>query len=148
MNPTQAYASTLADNLNPEQRSAAMRQVRSKNTSPELAVRRLLQSRGYSGYRLHRTDIPGKPDIAWIGRKLAIFVHGCFWHGHNCPRGARTPKTRRDYWLAKIERNRQRDGAHQLALKAAGWGALTLWECELDDQRNISKKLRRFLARV
>lgn len=123
-----------------------MRQVRSKDTSPELAVRRLLRSESYSGYRLHRADIPGKPDIAWIGRKLAIFVHGCFWHGHNCPRGARIPKTRRDYWVAKIGRNRQRDRAHQLALKTAGWCVLTLWECELDDQRKISKKLLRFLA--
>lgn len=123
-----------------------MRQVRSKDTTPELTVRRLLRSAGYSGYRLNRADIPGKPDIAWMGRKLAIFVHGCFWHGHNCPRGARTPKTRQGYWLAKIERNRQRDKVHQLALKGTGWRVLTLWECGLGNQEKIAKKLLRLLS--
>lgn len=123
-----------------------MRQVRSKDTSPELTVRRLLRSAGHTGYRLHRADIPGKPDIAWVGRKLAIFVHGCFWHGRNSPRGARIPKTRRNYWLAKIERNRRRDRVHQRALKAAGWHVLTLWVCELDDRQETMKKFLRLLS--
>ena len=89
-------------------RSAIMRAVRARDTSPELAVRRLLRPMA-PGYRLHRKDIPGRPDIAYIGAKRAIFVHGCFWHGHECARGARAPKTNADYWRAKIARNKARD---------------------------------------
>lgn len=122
-----------------------MRRVKGKDTSIELAIRRLLQSMGQRGYRLHRTDIPGKPDIAWIGRKLALFIHGCFWHGHNCPRGARMPKIRRAYWQTKIEKNRQRDAVHQTALRTSGWRVLTLWECDLSDKRKVARKLSRFL---
>ena len=89
-------------------RSAVMRAVKSRDTSPELAVRALLRPIA-PGYRLHRADLPGKPDIAYGRRKLAIFVHGCFWHGHDCARGARMPKANADYWRAKIARNRARD---------------------------------------
>src|ERR1700755_783989 len=86
------------------QRSAVMRAVRSDNTSTELALRKILHPLA-AGYRMHRSDLPGNPDVAYIGRKKAIFVHGCFWHGHDCPRGARVPKSNRDYWVAKIARN-------------------------------------------
>ena len=89
-------------------RSAVMRAVKSRDTSPELAVRALLRPIA-PGYRLHRGDLPGKPDIVYASRKLAIFVHGCFWHGHDCARGARAPKTNAAYWRAKIARNRARD---------------------------------------
>lgn len=123
-----------------------MRQVRSKDTSPELTVRRLLRSAGHTGYRLHRVDIPGKPDIAWIGRKLAIFVHGCFWRGHDCPRGARLPKVRQGYWSGKIKRNRQRDLEYQKQLKVAGWRVLVVWECELRNDLKVTRILLRFLA--
>ena len=85
-----------------------MRAVKSRDTSPELAVRALLRPIA-PGYRLHRGDLPGKPDVVYVSRKLAIFVHGCFWHGHDCPRGARAPKTNAAYWRAKIARNRARD---------------------------------------
>jgi DNA mismatch endonuclease (patch repair protein) len=129
----------------PERRSAVMRAVKSRDTSPERAVRALL--RGFAPhYRLHRKDIAGNPDIAYIGKKRAIFVHGCFWHGHDCPRGARSPKTNADYWQAKIARNRARDAEHQATLAARGWRALIVWECELKDRAALEARLRAFLA--
>ena len=130
---------------NPTQRSATMRAVKSRDTGPERAVRALLR-RFAPGYRLHRKDAPGNPGIAYIGRKQAIFVHGCFWHGHDCARGARAPKANADYWRAKIERNRVRDKAHGEKLEALGWRALIVWECELKDESALEKKLRDFLA--
>ena len=123
-----------------------MRQIKSQNTSPELRVRRVVRELGHTGYRLHRKDLPGKPDMAWIGRKLAIFIHGCFWHGHTCRRGARVPKTRVEYWTAKIERNRARDAKHEAELLAAGWRCITLWECELKDGDIIAKRLQDFFS--
>lgn len=129
----------------PEQRAAIMRAVKSRDTSPELEVRTVLR-RFAPGYRLHREDITGKPDIAYVGRKRAIFVHGCFWHGHDCARGARLPKTNADYWRAKIARNVLRDARHQEALAAQGWRALVVWECELKDRDALEKNLRDFIA--
>jgi DNA mismatch endonuclease (patch repair protein) len=130
----------MTDVFTPEKRSAVMRRVKGKDTAPELTVRRLLTRMGV-GYRLHRADLPGKPDIAMPGRELAIFVHGCFWHGHDCARGARTPKANRPYWEAKIGRNRARDAAAAAALEARGWRALTLWECELKDAAALEARL-------
>ncbi|TLG78491.1 very short patch repair endonuclease [Methylocystis sp. B8] len=127
------------------QRSAIMRAVKGRDTSPEIAVRTMLRKFA-PGYRLHRKDVPGNPDIAFIGRKQAIFVHGCFWHGHDCPRGARMPKANADYWRTKIAKNVARDAAHQTALAAQGWRALTIWECELKDRAAVEKKLRAFLG--
>ena len=121
-------------------RSAVMRRVKGKDTSPELKVRAALRRLGV-GYRLHRADLPGKPDIAMPGRKLALFVHGCFWHGHDCARGARMPKANRPYWEAKIARNRARDAEHRAALEAKGWRAVTLWECELKDAGPLEERL-------
>jgi DNA mismatch endonuclease (patch repair protein) len=95
-------------------------------------VRRLIWSLG-GRYRLHRKDLPGRPDIVLGPRRLAIFVHGCFWHGHDCARGARVPKANRDYWLGKVARNRARDTASRATLQAAGWRVETVWECELKD---------------
>lgn len=126
------------------QRAAIMRAVKSRDTSPELAVRALLRAFA-PGYRLHRKDVPGNPDIAYVGRKQAIFVHGCFWHGHDCARGARMPKANADYWREKIARNRARDAAHRARLAELGWRALTVWECELKEKSALEKKLRDFL---
>jgi DNA mismatch endonuclease (patch repair protein) len=109
-----------------------MRRVKDRGTAPELTVRRLIWSLG-GRYRLNRADLPGKPDIVLAGRRLAIFVHGCFWHGHDCPRGARTPKANRAYWTGKIAANRARDIAARAALAGAGWRVETVWECELSD---------------
>ncbi len=127
-----------------ERRSAIMRAVKGRDTSPEIAVRAMLRPFA-PGYRLHRKDVPGNPDIAFIGRKRAIFVHGCFWHGHDCARGARMPKANADYWRAKIARTVARDAAHREKLAAQGWRALTIWECELKDAAAVEKKLREFL---
>ncbi len=121
-----------------------MRRVKAQDTGPERVVRRLLTGMGRR-YRLHRKDLPGCPDIVMPGPRLAILVQGCFWHGHDCPRGARTPKANRDYWLAKIGRNRQRDAANELALEALGWRVLPLWECELKDEAELQRRLTRAL---
>lgn len=120
-----------------------MARVRSRDTKPELLIRRLLTQLGYR-YRLHRSDLPGKPDIAFIGRRRAIFVHGCFWHGHDCARGSRAPKTNADYWRVKIARNRARDAAAIAALDAIGWRSLAVWECSLRDGA-LGDRLRAFL---
>ncbi|HUO12787.1 MAG TPA: DNA mismatch endonuclease Vsr [Caulobacteraceae bacterium] len=137
----------MTDVYGPEKRSAVMRRVKGRDTAPERQVRRLLWSLG-ARYRLNRADLPGKPDIVLPGRRLAIFVHGCFWHGHDCARGARIPKANRDYWIAKIDRNRARDAASQLALRAAGWRVETVWECELKDPEAVAARARRWLGRV
>jgi len=130
----------MTDVFTPEQRSAVMRRVKAKDTAPEMKVRRALTRLG-ARYRLHRKDLPGAPDIVMPGRKLAIFVHGCFWHGHDCARGARVPKQNRDYWLAKVARNRERDAASRGALEAAGWRVLVLWECGLRDPSALEASL-------
>lgn len=129
----------------PEQRSRIMRAVGSRDTSPELAVRRLLRILGLTGYRLHRKELPGEPDISFIGRKKAIFVHGCFWHGHDCPRGNRVPTTNVTYWRNKIERNRHRDHEHLEKLTQLGWSVLIVWECSLRDTDELRDLLRAFV---
>jgi DNA mismatch endonuclease (patch repair protein) len=131
----------MTDVFTPEQRSSVMRKVKGRDTTPELKVRRLLWAMGLR-YRLHRKDLPGAPDIVLSGRRLAIFVHGCFWHGHDCARGARVPKQNRDYWTGKIGRNRARDLANQAALEAQGWTPLVLWECDLKDADALQARLR------
>ena len=130
-------------------RSAVMRAVRSKNTKPEMILRRLLHARGYR-YRLHRKDLPGSPDLAFPGRRKAIFVHGCFWHGHDCRRGARQPKENAAYWRAKIDRNRARDRQAQEALRAQGWECLIVWECAINPAGTpaLSASLDGFLSEV
>lgn len=127
-----------------ERRSATMRAVRSTNTTPEIAVRKLLHSLGYR-FRLHRKELPGKPDIVLSSRSSVIFVHGCFWHGHDCKRGAREPKTNAEYWRSKIARNRSRDTTHLAKLRQLGWRTLVVWECELSDERTLSRRLKTFL---
>jgi len=126
-------------------RSENMRRIRSTDTGPELAVRRLLRELGYPGYRLHRKELPGTPDVAFVGRKKAIMVHGCFWHGHSCAAGARKPGSNQEYWLPKIARNQERDGANLGALEALGWSVLTVWECELKALDVLSARIREFM---
>jgi DNA mismatch endonuclease, patch repair protein len=126
-------------------RSAIMRAVKGRDTTPEMVVRRILRDFA-PGYRLHRRDLPGAPDIAYIGKKKAIFVHGCFWHGHDCKRGARMPKANNEYWREKIARNRARDEQRGAAYAAMGWSLLTVWECELKDKAELVRKLRLFLG--
>jgi DNA mismatch endonuclease (patch repair protein) len=135
----------MTDPFTPAERSAVMRRVKSKGTSAELTVRKALTRMGLR-YRLHRKDLPGSPDIAFPGRKLALFVHGCFWHGHDCKRGARAPKANAAYWSAKIERNRARDVRTDEALTAMGWQSAALWECELKDEAALSARLEALLT--
>lgn len=119
----------MADNLSPNDRRKCMRGVRAKDTGAELIVRRALHRSGLR-YRLHRKDIPGKPDLAFVSLKAAVFVHGCFWHGHNCKRG-NLPAERRAFWEAKQNRNRARDVEVQRQLREKGWRCAVIWECAL-----------------
>ena len=119
----------MGDVFTPEKRSAVMRRVKGRDTAPEMKVRRLLRGAGI-GYRLGGYGLPGRPDVVMKGRRVLLFVHGCFWHGHDCPRGARQPRSNADYWLAKIDRNRARDDRVTAELQAQGWRVRTLWECE------------------
>ncbi|GGO38607.1 very short patch repair endonuclease [Gemmobacter aquaticus] len=128
-------------------RSATMRAVKSKDTTPEMKVRRLVHGLGCR-YRLHRKDLPGKPDLVFGSRRKVIMVNGCFWHGHDCARGARQPKSNSDYWKPKIGRNVARDATNLAALQDAGWDVLTIWECETKaaDRPALEKRLREFLT--
>jgi DNA mismatch endonuclease (patch repair protein) len=135
---------TVASSVDPS-RSAVMRAVRSSGTGPEQAVRRALRSQGVF-YRLGGWDLPGRPDLVMPGRRLAMFVHGCFWHGHACPRGAREPKTNIAYWRAKIARNRARDALTLEALAARGWRPVVVWECETRKPEMLAARLRAALA--
>ena len=121
-----------------------MRAVKSQDTKPEMTVRRLAHGMGYR-YRLHRNDLPGKPDLAFPTRRKVIFVHGCFWHQHHCARGGRTPKSSRDYWIPKLRRNKQRDAEHQIRLYEMGWTVLVIWECEMKELGAVRARIRVFL---
>ncbi len=124
-----------------------MARVRSKDTRPEMAVRRLVHGMGYR-YRLHGRDLPGCPDLVFPRLRKVLFVHGCFWHRHPNPecKLARLPKSRLDFWLPKLEENRRRDREQQEALLDLGWRFLVVWECETPDIPNLVEKLRMFLA--
>jgi len=128
----------------PETRSRTMRAIKGKDTTPELTVRRLVHAMGYR-YRLHRNDLPGKPDLVFSRLRKIVFVHGCFWHGHDCARGARMPKANATYWQSKISRNSLRDAAHIAALQSAGWQTAVVWECELKDSERVRRRLAEFL---
>jgi DNA mismatch endonuclease, patch repair protein len=127
-------------------RSAVMRAVKSSDTAPERAVRAAVRALGFGGrYRLNGAHLPGKPDLVFSSLGKVVFVHGCFWHGHDCKRGARAPKGNANYWRAKIERNRTRDGETLKKLRREGWSALVVWECETRDAAALSRKLSPFL---
>lgn len=123
-------------------RSATMRAVKSRDTKPEMLVRRAAHALGYR-FRLHRKDLPGSPDLVFPSRKKVIFVHGCFWHGHDCARGARMPKTNAEYWRAKMAGNVARDERVRAELAALGWEVLTVWECELKDADVLRERVIR-----
>jgi len=135
----------MADTLSPSERSERMSRIRAKDTGPELKVRRTLHRLGLR-FRLHRADLPGRPDVVLPSRKTAIFVHGCFWHRHDsgaCKR-ARLPKTRQDYWLPKLERNARRDVAHRQSLELIGWKVLEIWECQTLQLDELEERLRSY----
>lgn len=133
------------DKISPQRRSANMRAIRSKGMKPEMLVRRLVHSLGYR-YRLHRKDLPGKPDLAFIGQRKAIFVHGCFWHQHPGCREGRVPGSNTGYWGPKLARNAERDRENEARLRAAGWRVLTVWECETGQPDALSARLISFLS--
>lgn len=137
----------MADKLTPERRSANMSRIRSRDTSPELAVRRAAHALGYR-FRLHRKDLPGKPDLVFPGRKALIFVHGCFWHQHADPAclNGRRPKSRPEYWDPKLDGNIARDARRRTELEAAGWNVLILWECEIERAVGLPGTLQAFLG--
>ena len=125
-------------------RRRTMQAVKSKDTKPEWTVRHLLYAAGYR-YRLHGKALPGKPDLVFAGRRKVVFVHGCFWHGHDCARGARQPKANAEYWSEKIDRNRERDVRHLVALRADGWTTHVVWECQIK-KPGLLVRLRKFLG--
>ncbi|UUR08283.1 very short patch repair endonuclease [Sphingomonas glaciei] len=135
----------MADKISKERRSANMSAIRSKHSKPEMQVRRLLHSLGYR-FRLHRKDLPGKPDIVLPGRQAVIEVRGCFWHVHPDPKckDARPPASNKGYWSSKLGRNVQRDAANLAALEALGWRVLVLWECEVASP-DLAARLSHFL---
>lgn len=137
----------MADKLTPERRSENMRRIKSKGTKPEVAVRQIVHGLGYR-YRLHRKDLPGKPDLVFGSRRKAIFVHGCFWHTHEHPAclDGRTPRSNEGYWLPKLARTKERDAASLAALEAAGWKVLVIWECEVQNTEAVKARLVGFLA--
>jgi DNA mismatch endonuclease (patch repair protein) len=135
----------VTDKLTPARRSENMRKIRSKNTLPETIVRRLVYAMGYR-YRLHVAKLPGKPDIVFSRLKKIIEVRGCFWHQHKGCSDSHIPKSNRSYWLPKLQGNTRRDIQREKALKAMGWRVLTLWACELSDEKRLKSRLTAFLA--
>lgn len=134
----------MADTHTPEQRSENMRRIRSVDTGPELAVRRLLHREGFR-YSLHSPLLPGKPDLVLTRHKMVVFVHGCFWHGHSCDEGRR-PKSNTEYWNRKLQRNAERDACLRRELRTMGWRTVVVWGCEVADEKRILKRVRRYAA--
>ncbi|MEJ2116832.1 MAG: DNA mismatch endonuclease Vsr [Alphaproteobacteria bacterium] len=134
----------MVDKLTPERRSQNMARIKSRDTKPELAVRRALHRLGYR-FRLHRTDLPGRPDITLPRLRTAIFVHGCFWHRHARCRFSYMPKSRIAFWEAKFQRNIVRDRAVRRALRKEGWRVLVIWECQTHDLEGLRRRLQKLL---
>ena len=134
------------DRLTREQRSKNMSRIGPKDTAPELGVRQILRDIGFH-YRLHAKDLPGRPDIVNRKRRIAVFVHGCFWHAHSCKRGKR-PSSNKEFWYAKIAGNQKRDRANIAALRRNGWRVAVIWECQLKEPRRVRARLAQLIARA
>ena len=137
----------MVDTLTPEQRSERMSRVRDRGSKAEMVVRRLVHSLGYR-YRLHVSHLPGRPDIVLAKHRKVILVHGCFWHRHEDCRLARLPKSRLDFWVTKLQRNRERDMENTRKLKDAGWSVFVVWECETSDREKLTETVKKFLGSV
>ncbi|MCG3179163.1 MAG: Very short patch repair protein [Phycisphaerae bacterium] len=135
----------MADVFTPEERSAIMRAVRSTDTKPEMIVRRLVHSMGYR-YRLHVKSLPGCPDLVFPKYRAVIFVHGCYWHRHNCREGRSMPASNTDYWQVKFARNRRRDACVRRNLRRLGWKVLVLWECQTRNAATLKERIQRLFA--
>lgn len=134
----------MVDTRTPAQRRHIMQSVGQKDTGPELAIRRALHRLGYR-FRLHEKKLPGRPDIVFPSRHKVVFIHGCFWHGHNCSKG-KLPKSRNEYWIPKIEANKDRDERTINALREAGWESLVVWQCQVTDLDSAVACIRHFLG--
>lgn len=134
------------DTLNPQERSERMSRVKGRDTGPELRVRRAVHAMGYR-FRLHVTRLPGKPDLVLARHRLVIFVHGCFWHRHSDPncKLARLPKSRREFWIPKLEANRDRDTKHEQMLRELGWRVAVIWECETRTPQRLEATIKKAL---
>jgi DNA mismatch endonuclease (patch repair protein) len=130
----------LADVHTPEQRSFNMSRIRGRDTAPEMRVRRILHAAGLR-YRLHGKSLPGKPDLVFARRKTVIFVHGCFWHMHNCRYGKPAPATNKDFWAEKRRSNAERDVKNRERLEADGWRVFEIWECEIREIETLQARL-------
>lgn len=133
------------DNLTPSERSDVMSRVGTKNTRPEIQVRKLLYRLGYR-YRLHDNGLPGRPDVVFAGRRKLVFVNGCFWHRHHCKLGIRMPKSRVKFWKGKFDATVRRDRANRRKLHSHGWSILTVWECQIKDARRLEQRLTAYLG--
>lgn len=148
MDRAETRIAIMTDTFDRETRSRVMRMIRSENTAPEIQVRSFVHGLGYR-FRLYRKDLPGKPDLVLPRLRCTIFVHGCFWHGHGCSRGARPPKANAEYWRTKITRNAERDRENIRRLRALGWRVLVVWECELRSRPDSTRrKIATFLKRA
>jgi DNA mismatch endonuclease, patch repair protein len=135
----------MVDKLSADRRSENMRRIKSKDMKPELLIRRLVHGLGYR-YRLHRKDMPGRPDLVFGPRRKVIFVHGCFWHQHTSCREGRLPGSNAEYWQPKLARNVRRDAENLASLEASGWHTLVIWECEMKSPEALKRRLRKFLG--
>ncbi len=133
------------DALTKLQRSALMSNVRSKDTTTELAVRGMIFSLGFR-YRLHRVDLPGKPDLVFVSKRKIIFINGCFWHRHKGCKYSTTPKSNKIFWLEKFEKNIRRDKSNRIELRSLGWKILTVWQCELKKRDKLERRIIDFLC--
>lgn len=137
----------MTDVLTPKQRQYCMSRIKGKNTKPEIIVRKLAHALGYR-FRLHDNKLPGSPDLVFAGRRKIIFVHGCFWHRHNCKFGRVTPNTRKEFWSKKLSGNKSRDRKNERQLEHLGWSILVIWECETLNKNKVDKlilKIKSFL---
>jgi DNA mismatch endonuclease (patch repair protein) len=135
----------MTDKISTDRRSANMSAIRSQDMKPELRVRHAVHKAGYR-YRLHRSDLPGKPDLVFVGRHKVIFVHGCFWHQHRGCIDGHKPQSNQSYWIPKLKRNKNRDKASRAQLTKMGWHSLVIWECWTNDQGRLKKLIRKFLS--
>ena len=133
----------MTDRIRPSLRSGIMSRIRGKNTGPEMRVRRLVHGMGFR-YRLHCGDLPGTPDLVFFGRRKIIFVHGCFWHQHDCARGTR-PSSNEKFWNRKLDSNVRRDKKNVSTLKTEGWAVLIIWECETKNLDRLTVRIEKFL---
>lgn len=135
------------DRISPENRSENMRRIRSRDTAPEWIVRQFLHAKGLR-FRLHRADLPGKPDLAFAAMRVCVFVHGCFWHGcPHCRHGRRTVRSNTAYWSKKIENNKARDRVVHTKLKALGWRPIVIWECEVGNAAGLERLVAKIASR-